>query len=60
MPVCPVDCITAVEYEVPAAALAEAKTKAKAFAANQRQMKQERDAIIARTLAKIPKVSTHA
>ena len=60
VPVCPVDCISAVEYEVPVVALAEAKTKAKAFAANQRQMKQNRDAVVARTLAKIPKVSTHA
>ncbi len=60
VPVCPVDCISVVDYEVPVIALTEAKTKAKAFAANQRRMKQDRDAIVARTIAKIPKVSTHA
>ncbi len=53
MPVCPVDCITAVAYEVPADKLAVARAKAKTFAANQRRMKQDRDAIVARTLAKI-------
>lgn len=55
-PVCPVDCISAVEYEVPAEKLSAAKAKAKAFAANQRRMKVDRDAVVARTLARIPRI----
>jgi ferredoxin len=59
-PVCPVDCISEVEYAVPADKLAAAKTKARAFAANQRRMKHERDALIARTLGKLEGSATHA
>lgn len=54
VPVCPVDVIVAVpEYVVPPEHLAAAKEKAKAYAAKQRQMKLERDAIVRRTLAKL-------
>ena len=53
-PVCPVDCIYPVEsYTVAPAKLEQAKTKAKAFAGNQRRMKLDRDAVVARTLAKL-------
>jgi ferredoxin len=52
-PVCPVDCIVPVAYDVPAEKLEAAKVKAKAYAANQRRMRQDRDAIVARTLAKL-------
>lgn len=56
-PVCPVDCISAVEYEVPADKLEAAKAKAKSFAASQRKMKLDREAVVARTLAKIAEVA---
>jgi formate hydrogenlyase subunit 6/NADH:ubiquinone oxidoreductase subunit I len=53
-PICPVDCIVPVaEYVVAPAKLEEAKAKAKAFAANQRRMKLDRDTVVARTLAKL-------
>ncbi len=52
-PVCPVDCITPAVYEVSPANLVAAKAKAKVFAANQRGMRLEREAVIARTLAKL-------
>lgn len=53
-PVCPVDCISDVpEYTVAPDKLAIAKEKAKAHAANQRRMKLDREALIARTLAKL-------
>lgn len=53
-PICPVDCITEVpEYVVAPEKLELAKTKAKSFAASQRKMKLDRDAVIARTLAKL-------
>jgi ferredoxin len=52
-PVCPVDCITAVEYTVPDDKLEAARVKAKSFAANQRKVKLDRDAVIERTLAKL-------
>ena len=53
-PICPVDVIHAVpDYVVPAEKLAAAQRKAKAFAAAQRRMKLERDAIVARTLLKL-------
>jgi ferredoxin len=56
-PVCPVDCIEPVsDYVVPAEKLAQAREKAKAFAANQRRMKLDRDNVIARTLAKLEAV----
>lgn len=52
--VCPVNCIHPVaDYTPPAEALAAAKEKARAFAAIQRKMKQDRDAVVARTLAKL-------
>ena len=54
VPVCPVDVIHAVPgYEVPAEKLSAAKVKAKAFAANQRRLKQEREAVVERTLARL-------
>src|SRR4029079_15599154 len=53
-PVCPVDVIYDVpDYVVPADKLAAAKEHAKGFAANQRRMKQDRDAVVARTVAKL-------
>jgi formate hydrogenlyase subunit 6/NADH:ubiquinone oxidoreductase subunit I len=54
MPICPVDVIRAVpDYVVAPDKLAAAKAKAKTFAAKQRQMKLERDAVVQRTLAKL-------
>ena len=53
-PVCPVNVIHAVpDYVVAPEKLEAAKAHAKTFAANQRKMKLDRDAIVARTLAKI-------
>lgn len=53
-PVCPVNVIYPVpDYVVPSAKLEAAKGKAKAFAANQRRMKQDREAAVARALANI-------
>jgi electron transport complex protein RnfB len=60
VPVCPVNCISPAEYDVPADRLIAAREKAKSYAANQRRMKLDRDAVVARTLAKIPKVAAHA
>jgi formate hydrogenlyase subunit 6/NADH:ubiquinone oxidoreductase subunit I len=58
-PVCPVDCIEAVpDYTVPPEKLEAAKEKAKRYAASQRKMKLDREALIARTLAKLE--ATHA
>lgn len=58
-PVCPVDVIRPVpEYTVAPQKLAAAKAKAKSFAANQRRMKLDRDAVVARTLAKLAAGST--
>ena len=62
-PVCPVNCIHPVEdYVVPAEALEAAKVKARAFAANQRKMKLDRDAVVARTLDRLAelKAGSHA
>lgn len=54
VPVCPVNCIYPVpEYTVAPDKLAAAKTSAKAFAASQRKIKQERDTVVARTLARL-------
>lgn len=54
VPVCPVNCIDPVpEYDVPAAMLVDARAKAKAFAANERRMKLERDGIVQRTLVRL-------
>ena len=54
MPVCPVDVIYAVPgYEVPPEKLSAAKAKAKDFAGKQRRLKQERDAVVERTLARL-------
>jgi formate hydrogenlyase subunit 6/NADH:ubiquinone oxidoreductase subunit I len=53
-PVCPVHCIEPVpEYVVAPEKLEVAKIRAKAYAANQRRMKQDRDAVVARTLARL-------
>lgn len=51
--VCPVNCIHADAYEVPADTLDAAKGRARSYAAKQRRMKAERDAVVARTLARI-------
>jgi len=56
--VCPVDCIHPVEYTVPAGRLEAAKEKARAFAAKQRRVKLEREAVAQRTLAKLAARST--
>ena len=62
VPVCPVDCIYPVEdYTVAPERLAAAKEQARAFAASQRKMKQDRDVVVARTLARLAERSaTHA
>jgi formate hydrogenlyase subunit 6/NADH:ubiquinone oxidoreductase subunit I len=53
-PVCPVNCIDPVPaYVVPAEKLEAAKGKARTYAANQRRMKLDRDAVVERTLAKL-------
>jgi electron transport complex protein RnfB len=54
VPVCPVNCIDAVpDYIVAPDKLAVAKVKAREFAANQRKLKQDRDAVVERTLARL-------
>lgn len=62
VPVCPVDCIYPVEdYTVAPEQLAAAKEHARTFAANGRKMKLDRDAVVARTLARLAERSaTHA
>jgi electron transport complex protein RnfB len=51
VPVCPVNCIDPVpEYSVAPEKLEVAKAKARVFAANQRKMKQQREAVARRTL----------
>jgi formate hydrogenlyase subunit 6/NADH:ubiquinone oxidoreductase subunit I len=53
-PVCPVDCIRPVpDYVVSPEKLDAAKAKARTYAARQRRMKLDRDAVVARTLAKL-------
>ena len=61
-PVCPVDCITTVEdYVVAPDDLAAARTKAKAFAANQRKLTLDRKSVVERALANIaPGSASHA
>jgi len=51
--VCPVDCIRPVDYTPPTYKLEAAKANARAFAAKQRQMKLDREAVARRTLAKL-------
>ena len=58
--VCPVNCIDADPYEVPAAALEAARDKARAYAANDRRLKLDREALVARTLAKLAGGAAHA
>jgi ferredoxin len=58
--VCPVHCIDPDPYVVPAEALEAAKDRARAFAANQRRQKQDREAVVARTLAKLAGSAPHA
>jgi ferredoxin len=58
--VCPVNCIDADPYEVPAAELEAARDKARAFAANDRRLKLDREALVARTLAKLAGGAAHA
>ena len=53
-PVCPVDCIHPVpEYTVAPEKLDAAKGAARTYAASQRKMKQDRDAVVERTLARL-------
>ncbi len=57
VPICPVNCIHPVtEYDVAPALLDAARTKAKTFAAKQRKVKQDRDAVVARTLARLASI----
>ncbi|HET6616101.1 MAG TPA: 4Fe-4S dicluster domain-containing protein [Dehalococcoidia bacterium] len=58
--VCPVNCIHPDPYEVPADALEAAKGAARAHAAKTRRQKQEREALVARTLAKLAGSASHA
>jgi electron transport complex protein RnfB len=63
IPICPVECIYPVaDYTVAPVKLEAAKAKAKTYAANQRRMKLDRDAVVARTLAKlaVPRNGAHA
>jgi formate hydrogenlyase subunit 6/NADH:ubiquinone oxidoreductase subunit I len=53
-PICPVHCIHPVpEYTVAPEKLELAKAKAKAYAAKQRKVKRDREAIVAATIAKL-------
>ena len=51
--VCPVNCIEAEDYSVPEPQLEAAKEKARAYAAKQRRMKLDREALVARALARL-------
>jgi formate hydrogenlyase subunit 6/NADH:ubiquinone oxidoreductase subunit I len=54
VPICPVHCIHPVPgYTVPPEKLEAAKAKAKAFAAKQRKVKLNREAVVAATIAKL-------
>jgi hypothetical protein len=55
-----VNCIHPDPYEVPADALEAAKDAARAHAAKTRRQKQEREALVARTLAKLAGSASHA
>lgn len=62
-PICPVHVIHEVEDYTPSPEnLSAAKEKAKRFAANQRKMKLDRDAVVARTLDRLAhaKAAPHA
>lgn len=58
--VCPVACIYPEEYAVPEEQLDAARVKARAYAAQQRRLKQEREALVERTLAKLAGSAAHA
>ena len=58
--VCPVACIDPEQYTVPEDRLEAAKTKARAYAAEQRRLKLEREALVERTLAKLAGSTAHA
>ena len=58
--VCPVDCIHPDPYVVSVEALEAAKDRARAFAAKKRRQKQDREVVIARTLAKLAGSGAHA
>jgi ferredoxin len=58
--VCPVDCIHPDPYEVPADLLEAAKDKARTYAANQRQMKRNRELTVERALANLAGSASHA
>lgn len=59
--VCPVDCIHPVpEYVVAPALLEAAKAKARAYAAKQRRLKLDREAVARRALAKLAGGVAHA
>lgn len=51
--VCPVNCIEPEAYDVPEPQLEAAKEKARDYAAQQRRMKLDREALVARALAKL-------
>ena len=58
--VCPVNCIEADPSAVPADKLEAAKEKARAYAANQRQMKLNRQQTVERALANLAGSAAHA
>ena len=58
--VCPVDCIHPDEHTVPDDKLEQAKERARAYAANQRQVRLNREAVVRRTLAKLAGSGAHA
>jgi electron transport complex protein RnfB len=58
--VCPVNCIHPDPYVVPADKLAAAKDAARSFAAKKRRQKLDREAVVARTLAKLAGSAVHA
>src|SRR5262245_34587735 len=60
-PVCPVNVIYPVpEYTVPEPQLTAARDKAKAFAAKQRRIKLDREAVVDRTLGRLQEAAPHA
>ena len=61
IPICPVNVIHPVpDYTVPDPLLAAAREKAKTFAAKQRRIKLDREAVVGRTLARLQETSPHA
>ena len=58
--VCPVDCIHPDPYVVPEQQLEAAKGTARAYAAKKRRQRQDREAVVMRTLAKLAGSTPHA